>query len=161
MSNETKRKMSEKHKGRKQSPEHIKKRLHDYWSDPEWASKQVHSIMSSQAISPNIPETVLLDILNELYPGDYKFIGDGSATFGGVNPDFINVNNKKIIIECFGDFWHSNGKVRKEHQTEIGRKKLLAKYGFHTLVIWQSELFDLVKVKEKICAFVGQVPISH
>lgn len=67
-------------------------------------------------------------------------------TLGGKVPDFVNVNGQKKIIELFGDYWH-------EPEEEQERIDLFAKYGYQTLVIWDYELKDVNKLKEKILEF--------
>lgn len=72
--------------------------------------------------------------MNRLFPNEYRFVGDGSFWIGGKNPDFINVNGQKKIIEMFGDYWHSRevtGTSKRSHLQE--RIKHFAKYGFKDL----------------------------
>ena len=54
----------------------------------------------------NKAEKYLELILENLYPGEWKFVGDGQVRISGKCPDFININGEKKIIELFGDYWH-------------------------------------------------------
>lgn len=103
---------------------------------------------------PNIPEKFLIKLLQELFPNQWKFVGDGSfwLTSNGkhLNPDFIHVNQKKII-EHFGDFHHGEGRTgvpNEQHERE--RIDLFAQLGYQTLVIWQYQLSDEKLLKNKI-----------
>ncbi|MEM5781948.1 MAG: hypothetical protein QXD43_01990 [Candidatus Aenigmatarchaeota archaeon] len=86
----------------------------------------------------------------------YKYVGNGSFWVKNANPDFINVNGKKEVIEIFGDFWH-NPKLNKycnyEH-TEKGRKLIFKKYGFNCIVIWEKE-FNNPNWEENVLNILG------
>jgi hypothetical protein len=143
------------------------------WHDPEIREKRIESIKKSWEgeevrsarikamrgcldLRPNKPEQTVLDILEANFPLEWKYTGDGSIIIDGLNPDFVNVNGKKQIIEVFGDYWHSEKKVRKLHQTEKGRKEAFSVYGYDTLIIWERELKDPDKVLAKITEFVNE-----
>lgn len=64
----------------------------------------------------------------------------------GKNPDFTNCNGKKKLIELFGDYWHKG----EDPQDRIN---IFKKFGYDTLVIWESELKDINKVKNKVIKF--------
>jgi len=116
----------------------------------EYKNKRVKNILRGSSIKPNKPELAILDILNEVVPEEWKYVGDGKLIIAGKNPDFVNVNGKKQIIEVYGEYWH-NG-----HNPE-DRVNLFAEYGYSTLVIWESELKDTDKVIEKIKMFCNKV----
>ena len=75
-------------------------------------------------------------------------MGNGRVILGGKNPDFINVNGKKLIIELFGKYWHT-GENPKD------REKIFVPFGYRTLVIWYSELRNEERVKNKIREFMN------
>ena len=99
-------------------------------------------------VHPNKPETVLINLLNILLPNEYKYVGDFKFWIEFLNPDFININGQKKIIELFGDYWHRD--TQKEDKKRI---KTYQKYGYNTLVIWERELKDIDKVKNRIMEF--------
>ena len=95
------------------------------------------------------------------------------------NPDFIVVNKEIIdlvqqdidvfgyvhdpklysqinkVIECLGDYWHSQkftGLLPEEHAEHI--KQLYVQAGFSCLIIWEHELQDIDALKEKINKFI-------
>ena len=97
------------------------------------------------------PEKKLNKLLQEYFPNEWKYTGDGYTWIGGKCPDFLNVNGQKAIIEMFGDYWHGEkrtGKTKEESEGE--RIKHFAKYGFKCLVIWQHELKNENEVRNKI-----------
>ena len=116
------------------------------FADPVWKDRWVRNTREKMKLKPNKSEAVLLQILEKFQPGDWKYVGDGSFIIAGKNPDFINVNGKKLIIELFGDYWHKG-------EDPADRAKLFEPYGFKTLVIWHSELSDLGEVVKKVEEF--------
>jgi len=97
-------------------------------------------------MKPNEAELQLGRVLDSLFPGEYRYVGDFSFWIDGKNPDFVNVNGKKKIVELFGDYWHKK-------EDEGRRVQHFKRFGFDTLIVWQSELGDIEKLKEKLVAF--------
>ncbi len=117
-----------------------------------WLNKEyVEKLRKSMKLKPNNKEKILINLFKE-HKLDYRFVGDLSFIIERKNPDFVNCNGQKKIIELFGDYWHNNPKT-KYHQTETGTKEHYAKYGWKTLVIWEKELKDLDGVLEKVMRF--------
>ena len=116
--------------------------------------RRMRSTLKAQHIKPNRPETFLLRLLQKLFPDEYKYVGDGEIWFGGKNPDFLNVNGQKKIIEMFGDYWHSEevtGVSEEQHIHE--RKNGFRKYGYQTLIIWEHELENVKKISNRVLEF--------
>jgi hypothetical protein len=109
------------------------------WKNLKYVEKQ----MISRSIRPNKPETVILNLLNEIFPNEWKYTGDFSFMVNGKNPDFTN-NGQKKLIEFFGDYYHKG-------EDPENRKRIFKEFGYETLVIWEYELknFDQVIVKIK------------
>lgn len=116
------------------------------WENPEYKKKTVHAILAAQNIKPNKPETILLNTLNDLFPNEYVFVGDGSLIIEGKCPDFVNINGQKKLIEHWGDYWHKG-------ENEQERIDLFAKYGWSTLIIWEKELSNREDLIEKLQSF--------
>lgn len=104
---------------------------------------------------PNKAERRLVQIIQD-HNLPYKYVGNGVVWFEGYNPDFINVDGHKGVIELFGDYWHTAG-ARTIRAWEGDRAYHFAKYGFRTLVIWEGELKDESKVASKIKRFTRQL----
>ena len=111
------------------------------WKNPDFCNK----VADSLKLKPNKPEKVLINLfkLNNL---PYKFIGDFRFWIDGKNPDFINCNGQKKLIELFGDYWHKG-------ENPQDRIDCFSPYGFDTLVIWEHELKDIPQVLEKVQRF--------
>lgn len=98
-------------------------------------------VMRLAHLKPNKVEARLNAILQAYFPGEWSFTGDGSVIFGGLCPDFINVNGQKTIIEVFGSYWHNPSKRKlRFNQTVEGRIEAFKAFGFKTLVLWDYEI---------------------
>ena len=145
-SKETRRKLSNFNKG-KQHSEKTKQILSENsfknWENPLYIEKYRNGLN----LKPNKPETFLLNLLNDLYPNEWKYTGDFSFTINGKCPDFTNVNGQKQLIELFGDYWHKDDNP----QDRVG---IFKEFGWNTLVIWEKELKDIGKVIERIRIYI-------
>lgn len=106
------------------------------------SNSTIRKILKALAQKPNRREQELLTILNKYFPKEWKFVGDGTVIFGRLCPDFINCNGKKLIIELFGDHWHT-GEGIPWGKTEVGRTMAFAEYGYKTLIIWGHDMNTL------------------
>lgn len=78
-------------------------------------------------------------------------------------PDFL-ITDRKIIIECYGDFWHGNPKFYKEddllledlkasdiHNKDEKRLLDFQNLGYKTFVFWEDDILNNINlVREKI-----------
>ena len=121
------------------------------WKNEIHKTIQRKKMLNGLLTKPNVPEKKLGELLNELFPKNYRYVGNGKVILGGFCPDFINVNGQKKIIELNGLYWHTKDKyVIKKDQRKLREYK---KLGYKTLVIWENELKDINKVKEKVLEF--------
>jgi hypothetical protein len=72
----------------------------------------------------------------------FKYVGNGKLWIERMNPDFIETNGRKMLIETYCIFWHSKDYEKK-------RGKLFSKYGFKTLFLNDKDL--TVKNWKEIC----------
>jgi G:T-mismatch repair DNA endonuclease (very short patch repair protein) len=126
----------------------------EYWQNKEYREKTIQASMLGRSLAPNVPEKEL----NKLLGNDYKFVGDGKVILGGFNPDFINCNGQKKIVELYGCYWHKcktcgfgNGK----RPIDAGRLKEYKKLGYSTLIVWEHELKDIDKLTNRLMEFNG------
>lgn len=101
----------------------------------------------SRNAKPNKSEKFLGEFLEKMYPGEWKYTGDFSFMVNGKNPDFVNCNGKKLIIELFGEPWHKG-------ETQEDRAKFFSPFGYRTLVVWWEELKNAELLASKIGGFV-------
>ncbi len=145
VSEKTRLNISKAKKGKRPSPrtEFTSEILKMRYQDPAYIEK----MKKAWNLKPNKAEIFLMDLLNRLYPGEWRYTGDFSMTINGKCPDFVNSNGKKLIIEYFGDHWHQ-GHDPKE------REAAFSPFGYKTLIIWGREMKDLGKVISRIQEFV-------
>lgn len=109
--------------------------------------------------SSTYPEILLMMIIDK-YRLPYKYVGDGSFWIENINPDFVNTNNEKIIIEVFGDYWHNRP---EEIKKDSEKGKLLEEYGWKRIILWERDLNEssfedvvgFIKKSEGICEASG------
>lgn len=129
-------KSGEKLKGRKQSKEIVDARKKK-WKDPMYKAKRLGQMMKH--MKPNRPENKVVEVC-EKFGLPYKFIGNGALIIGGFNPDFVNIEGKKLLIEVFGVYWHKRmGWTRRDRY----RLKMFSKNGYKTLVLWEQQLVNI------------------
>jgi len=102
--------------------------------------------MKAAGTFPNSQEQELQKVLDQLFPGEYEYIGDMSVCIAGKYPDFICKARKKLI-EFNGEYWHQD--LDKEQK----RTELFAQHGYQTLLVWGRELTNLETLKQKILHF--------
>jgi G:T-mismatch repair DNA endonuclease (very short patch repair protein) len=123
----------------------ISKARKKLWSNSDFKEKQIKRMMLSTHRKPNKPELYLMGFLNEHYPSEWRYVGDGQVIIGGKNPDFINMNGKKAVILLHGLYWHLQMKQKKRpyltrEEVEIEDIKHYKKYGFNCLIVWEDEV---------------------
>ena len=151
----TRRKISKANKGRVQSKEEIEMRKRYYNEHPE-AREAARVRRRSMKIPKHHtkPELIFEEICksNNL---PFHFVGDSQLWIGKgrkkLNPDFCELNGKKVVVEVLGDYWHSPLLRRNtpEYQTLPYRKNHYEKYGWIPVFIWESDL-----VREDVEQFV-------
>ncbi len=151
---EAKRKMSKAHKNKIVSPKtRIKMGIASKkrWQNKDYRENVLNAMFKARHTKPNKLEKLLNKLLNKLLPKEYKFVGNGKVVLGGFCPDFINCNGQKKIIELYGDYWHTKDKytIDKDKRRLIVYKK----YGYRTLIVWEHELKNIKKVKNRILNF--------
>ncbi len=140
VSKETREKQSKMRKGKinnwnrgKKLPiqirEKISRSLKKWWSNPD-----NNKIMKKRRrIRITSYELRMMELIKK-YKLPYKYVGDGSVWFGKCNPDFLNVNGEKIVLEVYEEVLHMKN-------YENIRSKQLLEYGYKTIFISGKELF--------------------
>ena len=122
--------------------------VHNTWDSYtiEEKNDRIRKTIIGAGKSPNNSEKKLGELLQDWYPGEWKYVGNGEFILGGKCPDFVNVNGKKQIIELFGDYWHKDDDPQN-------RINYFGRYGYKTLVIWENELNRPELLKERLLKF--------
>ena len=115
------------------------KAMIEHWANPEYRDNTIKASLRGRQAKPNIPETRILGVLDKYYPNEWIYSGDKEIVFDGLNPDFININGRKLIIEYFGSIWHDAksmleiwGLKMSYKRTVQGRLEAFARYGYRT-----------------------------
>ncbi len=132
-------------KGRKHSEESRRKmslaRIGRKLSD-----KHIANIVKASQVRPSRPEIELGKILNRIFPGEYKYVGNGAVLVARKNPDFINIKGKNKVIELFGEYWHKD----EDAQARIN---IFKSAEYEALIVWESELKDLKSLEQRLKNF--------
>jgi hypothetical protein len=132
----------------------IKDKMVEKFKDKEYKEKQLKLMREAQNHKQTKPEKELMNLLDKLYPKQWKYTGDWSFVVGGKNPDFTNINGKKQVMELFGTYHHGY-KLRHEcpliHQ--LDRIDSFTAFGYDTLIIWEHEMKDIASVTDKVLNF--------
>lgn len=146
-SEESKRKLSESKKGHIMSEE-SKQKLRDYWANHKEEQKEIGkqawlkgegtermiiNMFKARLIKPNRKESLILEVLDEYYPFEWSYVGDGTLVIGGKCPDFKRNHGHNQLIEFYGDYWHQG----EDEQERIDHFR---KHGYETIIIWQHEI---------------------
>lgn len=77
-----------------------------------------------------LPEKRFIELCRK-YHLPFRYVGDGSRWIGSYNPDFVEENGRKLVVEIFGEYWHNPLRYLglRWDQTEIGRKPILSTVG--------------------------------
>lgn len=122
------------------------KKGHKTWNKGKrWDRETVMKMLVRR--TPNNEEKFLIDFFNE-HKFPYRFVGDGKVIIEGRNPDFINCNGQKRIIEFFGEHWH-------DPEDEGIKREIYTRYGYEMLAIWGKDIRDYEKLLNMINEFDG------
>lgn len=100
------------------------------WRDNEYAK----NIFSKQHKRPNTQELYLDAFLQLNFPKQWKYVGDGKIWIEGKNPDFININGKKIVIE------YNGFKLTHTPEKDKDKTEHYAHFGFDTINLYEKDL---------------------
>lgn len=120
-----------------------------WWTDEfrKWQSEYMKKLFAEnpeiirkirKSKKPTAPEKRLINIIEE-YKLPYKYVGDGTLTIYHLNPDFININGKKKLIEIFGDYYHTT-LATEWKDTELGKIMIYNSFGFKCLILWDHDM---------------------
>lgn len=164
LSEKAKMKISIANKGRKCSDVRKKKISEKAllrYKDIEYKNKHTKATLKGVMVRPTKPEIILRDLLDERYPNEWKYVGNGEVVINGKNPDFVNINGRKAVILLHGQYWHltryqkDNPSLTKE-QIEREDKELYKNYGWESLIVWDKELQNKIELLNKIREFCNR-----
>lgn len=128
-------------------PCEVKKRKHHFCNQKckkEWQIE--HHKKIGKIEKPTKPERIFKEICekNNL---PYRYVGDGKLWIGKkggkkLNPDFIECNGKKIVVEIMGNYWHSpllNPMLREGAMLSY-REKHFKHFGWKSIFFWETDI---------------------
>ena len=131
------------------------------YNTPEGKRKQCERRAKQKFPAHHTQPELIFEQICEKHNLSFHYVGDGQLWIGKtkkLNPDFCELNGKKIVIEVMGDWWHSpllNRKLREDANLNF-RKRHYKKYGWKSHFIWGSDLmrpdaeqFLLLKLKNE------------
>lgn len=129
----------------------------DRWTNLSVAEKKekLEELTHGRIAIPNKAEKKLDVILTSLFPGKYKLNVNWATTIDGKIPDFVNVDEMKLV-EMFGDYWHGRTITgRTKMQEERRRKKYFSKFGWNVAIVWEHELKNLKALSTRLLFELG------
>ena len=106
--------------------------MKNLWQTDEYRIKTIKAIIKGSIKRPTSFEQKIIELIKK-YNLPFKYVGDGEVIINYVNPDFINCNGKKELIEVYCRFWHP------KNYEEV-RSKRFERYGFKTLFLNEDDL---------------------
>jgi G:T-mismatch repair DNA endonuclease (very short patch repair protein) len=110
--------------------------------------EQLRKMMVGEHKKPNKLELRLIDLINR-NGLQFRYVGNWELLVGGKCPDFISTNDRKQLIELFGDYWHTV----KARETAKERAAHFKRFGYETLILWEHDLQDEDRILQKIRVF--------
>ena len=171
---ETKRRISEKLKGRPHSwgvsgttgmhfTEETRKKISEsrYRTIERWLSKygkkeppyitekRIKKSLAQVCKRPNHFEKRVGDWLEELFPKRFKYVGNGSVLISSKSPDYLD-EDRKIVVLCHGLYWHLlrwglKDTVENRRKIELRDAQPFLEAGYDVWFIWE------VKREESFC----------
>ncbi len=137
------KKMADSKRG-KPNPKHK-----EYWRLHK--EEQLKKMMVGEHKKPNKLELKLIELLNR-NGLQFRYVGNWELLVGGKCPDFASTNDRKQLIELFGDYWHTV----KARETAEERAAHFKHFGYETLILWEHEMTNEGQVLQKIRAFADR-----
>ena len=121
------------------------------WADPIKREQWIKNCVKGVMLKPTSIEQTIINVCKK-YILPYEYVGDGKIIIEGKNPDFINTNHVKAIIEVYGEYWH-------KPEDEPERIAYFTKYGYSTLILWDKEIIKrpYEEIYNKIKGFTDSI----
>lgn len=119
-------------------------RCHALWRLENTNERQRLREIRAKIAKPTKPELIFQEICKK-YDLPFRYVGDGQLWIGKkkkLNPDFIECNGNKVIIEVFGNYWHAPllNRNMREGGTLKYRKRHYTRYHWKSIFFWEIDL---------------------
>lgn len=138
-------------KARKPKPQHSEF-MKSLWQDPAYRSSMLRACWRK----PNKLEKAVQTLLDAHFPGQWLYAGNGvmGTRVGERRPDFVH-REKPLVIEVFGDFFHSpEFRFFRYALSEEATVAFYRRHGFDCLVIWEKEMAGRSDIVAKVGALI-------
>ena len=112
------------------------------FKDKEFREKQLESMLKGLFKRPTSLEKDMMALIQK-HNLPYKYVGSGKFWIDGKNPDFVNINGEKKLIEVGNVFHHQGDYIEK-------RRKHFSKYGWESFIFIGDKLDEEKILKEII-----------
>jgi G:T-mismatch repair DNA endonuclease (very short patch repair protein) len=124
-------------------------KLREFWRLHH--DEQIMRMMVGEHKKPNKLERRLIELINR-NGLPFRYVGNWEFMVAGKCPDFVSIDGKKLLIELFGNYWHTV-KAREMVEERVDRFR---KHSFETLVLWEKEMNDEQLIVDKIQQFASK-----
>ena len=107
------------------------------WRNPEFKEKTIKACLKGLLKKPTSYEKRIIELC-EKYSLSYKYVGNGKLLIGFKNPDFVNINGCKIVLEIYAIGHLGN---LKPLNYEEKRTKHFSDYGYKVIFFTEKDLF--------------------
>ena len=114
------------------------------WEDKSYRERIIKASLKGMLKRPTSLEQQMIAIIKK-YNLPYKYTGNGSFLVGYKNPDFVNINGEKKLIEVGNTYHHDKNYARN-------RSNFFKQYGWKTVVFITQQL-DESKVLKRLEGF--------
>ena len=131
----------------------------------EASEKRMATISKNRSLNkgPNGLEIKVGNLLNNLHPGKFRFVGTGEVIINRSCPDFISDDNK-IVVLANGNYWHFNrfefdfGWSNEINKTAIELIDALPylNSGYEVWIVWEDTMkISKVKFENSVDAIIS------
>lgn len=106
----------------------------ELWKNEKYREKTTRAILKGLFKRPTSFESQIIQLINK-HQLPFKYVGDGQILICYRNPDFIESNGKKLLIEVYFSLWHP-----KNYEEQ--RNKIFSKHGYKTLFLDENDLLN-------------------
>jgi len=109
--------------------------LRKLWKSSETRDEMTKKLLFNTLKRPTSYEQKIIDLCHRSHL-PFKYVGNRQVIICYRNPDFIEINGKKLLIEIYDSYWHPKN-------YEESRSKIFSKYGFKTLFLNEKDICSL------------------
>ena len=118
------------------------------WQNKEYREKTLKAMIKGLIKRPTSLEQQMIDIIKK-HNLPYRYTGNGSFLIGFKNPDFVNVNGEKKLIEV-GNIYHHKLRFGSVENYINQRKEYYKSYGWKSYFFIKDDIDENEIIKELV-----------